>query len=737
MVDFSQIFKATYSGVPVYEMLCKGVAVMRRRSDSYLNATQILKVADFDKPQRTRILEREVQTGQHEKVQGGYGKYQGTWVPFERGKALAELYEVDDVLAPILQFVKGDESPPLAPKHVTAASARPRKSRDVRARKRPKHFDDDVLDIDVASTLGLTRGSDSNAKNDDGSAASPLTTKRARTTKQKDKASTPKAIKLEASKSSAAETNKTIAEHGSADNKQEEDEEEEEDDDMMEFEMSEKPYAQRLLHYFMSGKNSIPSLFTQPPADLDFNVIIDDEGHTSLHWAAAMARIKIVKLLIENGADLYRVNYKGQTALMRSVLFSNNFDNKTFESLLDLLRTTMFNIDKKDQTVFHHTAAMSDWKGKIYASRYYMECLINKLKNNQSELISILNVQDTNGDTALTIAAKIGNRRLIKLMIDAGASTEIANEDGMTPKDYFGEIEKSMAARASATSPPPLTSSPSEAGGSTMNEADTRQVLKSRVEAMFKHVTSDPSTAPPISEFFDDFAESYEKDLVSREKMLQKKKIELNLYTRRLEETKKILLSANSSEEDAEIAAIMQKVETHGKALESKLRRWLQFNQKETLKLLQEKYSKEQDDLDANGNTNDDKPPSPPILNTVQELQTSASKLKDELKRLQSSRKTHVDTLIEIRCRLPPKKYQDYKRLISTCCNVAYENVEDMLTPLLESFDNDSMTLAGESLKDEKDQPSAPPPPPSSSSSLLPTASVSHQQQTVNTTASS
>jgi hypothetical protein len=73
-----QIFKAIYSGVPVFEMICRGVAVMRRRSDSYLNATQILKVADFDKPQRTRILEREVQKGEHEKVQGGYGKYQGT-----------------------------------------------------------------------------------------------------------------------------------------------------------------------------------------------------------------------------------------------------------------------------------------------------------------------------------------------------------------------------------------------------------------------------------------------------------------------------------------------------------------------------------------------------------------------------------------------------------------------------------------------------------------------------------
>jgi transcription factor MBP1 len=50
---------------------------MRRRSDDWINATHILKVAEYDKPTRTRILEREVQKGVHEKVQGGYGKYQG------------------------------------------------------------------------------------------------------------------------------------------------------------------------------------------------------------------------------------------------------------------------------------------------------------------------------------------------------------------------------------------------------------------------------------------------------------------------------------------------------------------------------------------------------------------------------------------------------------------------------------------------------------------------------------
>lgn len=55
---------------------------MRRRADSWLNATQILKVAGFDKPQRTRVLEREVQKGEHEKVQGGYGKYQGLLASF-------------------------------------------------------------------------------------------------------------------------------------------------------------------------------------------------------------------------------------------------------------------------------------------------------------------------------------------------------------------------------------------------------------------------------------------------------------------------------------------------------------------------------------------------------------------------------------------------------------------------------------------------------------------------------
>ncbi|KAF9137357.1 transcriptional regulator swi6, partial [Mortierella sp. GBA39] len=106
----SDIYTAVYSGVPVYEVMCRGIAVMRRKQDSYLNATQILKVAGIEKGRRTKILEREILPGEHEKIQGGYGKYQGTWVPFQRGKDLAKQYEVEPFLRALFEYdvLKGE-----------------------------------------------------------------------------------------------------------------------------------------------------------------------------------------------------------------------------------------------------------------------------------------------------------------------------------------------------------------------------------------------------------------------------------------------------------------------------------------------------------------------------------------------------------------------------------------------------------------------------------------------------
>ncbi|KAA8646941.1 putative APSES transcription factor (MbpA) [Aspergillus tanneri] len=102
-----QIYRAVYSNVSVYEMEVNGVAVMKRRADSWLNATQILKVAGVVKARRTKTLEKEIAAGEHEKVQGGYGKYQGTWVNYQRGVDLCREYHVEELLRPLLEYDMG------------------------------------------------------------------------------------------------------------------------------------------------------------------------------------------------------------------------------------------------------------------------------------------------------------------------------------------------------------------------------------------------------------------------------------------------------------------------------------------------------------------------------------------------------------------------------------------------------------------------------------------------------
>ncbi|KAG0380721.1 hypothetical protein BGX24_005839 [Mortierella sp. AD032] len=570
-----QIFKATYSGVPVFEMICKGVAVMRRRSDSYLNATQILKVAEFDKPQRTRILEREVQKGEHEKVQGGYGKYQGTWVPYERGVQLCQEYNVMDILQPLLGYQVRASSPPQAPKHVTAATNRPRKPKEPRVAGTPKikktktpraskhgaqssaagsaldtpmplggEGDDntsaseiDDQDEEMPSRAGSEASMDETMSILSGQSRSPTPSpleSRAMEhsssdisdndayspgrRRQRSGERSPRSRKKQNSRPgdelfigyhgghdrqstsslqqsgypspggrsrrrdlmdqdvemrSRDEAHSPNLRHASPGRRRggqgssraktlgEESWQDSQTSKVTASKSTQSQYAGTLLEYFVTDQTTLPSILTHPPPDLDFDLIIDEEGHTPLHWAVAMARIKIVKLLVQHGADIYRVNNQGQTALMRSVLFANNFDMKTFASLLEILQKTIFTIDKNDQTVFHHVAATAGMRGKVHASRYYMECLLDKLALHPSELASLITVQDVVGDTALIIAARIGNKKVVRLLLEAGADSKIRNKSGRNADEYLQEAENQASGSSStllpSLQPPPST----------------------------------------------------------------------------------------------------------------------------------------------------------------------------------------------------------------------------------------------------------------------------------------
>lgn len=101
-------------------MTIRGVAVMRRSSDSWLNATQLLKVAGFHKRDRAQILEREILIEVHEKIQGGYGKYQGVWISYERGVELCRRYGVEKQLHPLLNYDIGQDGVSIAERRVGA-----------------------------------------------------------------------------------------------------------------------------------------------------------------------------------------------------------------------------------------------------------------------------------------------------------------------------------------------------------------------------------------------------------------------------------------------------------------------------------------------------------------------------------------------------------------------------------------------------------------------------------------
>ncbi|CAG8522275.1 5321_t:CDS:2 [Acaulospora morrowiae] len=386
--NLGPIYSAVYSGVPVYEFLVREVAVMRRRPDSYLNATQILKVAGLEKGKRTKIIEKEVLTGEHEKVQGGYGKYQGTWVPYERGKELAEQYGVLELLRPLLEYKppKHDipySSSPYTPTKEQAMAAMRRQA--ARATNSSSQSTSQASALPSTQPHAVTYGNDiENVIVTPSEVSEPL---------------------LTAAEMDEGERHRNV---------------------LMAIFLNEDP-------------NQIPDLLSNPssPDEIDYDVVIDNHGHTALHWAAALARLQVMELLLERGANVKQLNYEGESALVRAVLVTNNFEAQNFPSVLDLLRETIPLTDKDNRTVFHHISMTSGTKGHSAAAKYYMDCIQQWVAQNvQGNISSILNIQDKNGDTALNIAARVGNSQLVRQLIEMGASKQIENKIGLKAIDF-------------------------------------------------------------------------------------------------------------------------------------------------------------------------------------------------------------------------------------------------------------------------------------------------------------
>lgn len=515
---YKDLYSATYSGVPVYELVHPRCSVMRRKNDDWVNATHILKVANFPKAKRTRILERDVQTGVHEKVQGGYGKYQGTWVPMNRAVQLAKQYGVFTDLQPILEFdsSKSDWDPPPAPKHHHASSKNSRKatlarrsatmpavaskalrsgekldtsitvkraystisgSRHTRGRKR-------TLKAPSRKRSGLYRSQSSLGARTVSSGQS-LRNNNTHSMNAKAPTATPKTIpsdsdsfslESESDENSAgpnrlpsiqqvrnpsdtssqvnflsdADIDKALAAQRRSPSSRLLKQQQAQsgiDDVIMGSNRDEdkKMYTQKLLEYFLSSEDDSntpipPFIKDKFNSEIDLNQQIDNDGNTVFHWACAMGDLLMCQALMNRGTNSRSLNNKGEVPIMRSVMYTNSYNRRTFAKILDLLRDSLLDTDVHGRTILHHIALSTSFHSIIPAARYYTEILLTKVAETvqpMERIINFINQQDSDGNTALHIMSYNGAQKCIRILLGYNARIDIPNSRNEYVSDFL------------------------------------------------------------------------------------------------------------------------------------------------------------------------------------------------------------------------------------------------------------------------------------------------------------
>lgn len=515
-------------------MEVNGVAVMRRRSDSWLNATQILKVAGVDKGKRTKVLEKEILTGDHEKVQGGYGKYQGTWINYGRGREFCRQYGVEDLLKPLLDYDMNADGSGVPGQGIDT----PTKEQAMAANR--KRFYNATMDGRTPSqgasgtffqNISSTASNAIAAMNKVARMNSPAPPRpgSSQQSQQRRMGSRPSQPPM-ASQDSFRSTQSMVSERSFGDQaasfqagnlsfaadpgdlqepprkrmRSSQEESFSQPNGNMEIimrdstptEPNESFVFQPTQHVTTAdgeAPTALPPLppppdkvgedkqailtdlfadqsrtdFSNHPAILhlsgaDLDMPIDNAANTALHWAATLARVSLMRLLVSKGANMFRGNAAGQTPLMSAVLVNNSLDHSCFPETLEILAPLIELRDVQGRTILHHIAVTCAIKGRAASSKYYLEALLEFLVRSSSNsnsqnasfeggtnssgitkpiglmrfMSEMVNARDKGGNTALNLAARIGNRSIIQQLLEVQADVTIPNYKGMRPIEF-------------------------------------------------------------------------------------------------------------------------------------------------------------------------------------------------------------------------------------------------------------------------------------------------------------
>lgn len=525
------------------------LVVMRRRDDSWLNATQILKVAGIEKGKRTKVLEKEILAGQHEKVQGGYGKYQGTWINYRRGVEFCRQYGVEEILRPLLEYDMGQDGLTVAghgsvetpTKEQAMAAQRKRNMLNGGIENRPPPnpsngtFFENISKTAVHAVTAIHKARiDSPGPRPGSGNRRPISAQRPsqsligsqESTYQGSSQQNMPAMDLENSFGPSSQLDPVLRGpdatcFGNVNEFSQTGDIQEPPRKRMRPSSSQgasaiavnPTYNAPVENMSLAGSSQAPTYqqqgafkynvdlnlcglpplphpttdlaqdkakmltslfldtsqtdFSKHPALLqlspeDLDLPIDETAHTALHWAATLARTSLVRELVGKGANIFRLNGGGETALIRAALTTNNLDQGSFPALLEVLGPTIEIRDGRGRTVLHHIAVSSAVKGRSSACRYYLESLLEFVVRQGSApssqqnsfnsfeyagpppksiglvrfMAEMVNVTDMAGDTALNIAARIGNKSIIQQLLEVGADPKIPNRAGLRPVDF-------------------------------------------------------------------------------------------------------------------------------------------------------------------------------------------------------------------------------------------------------------------------------------------------------------
>ncbi|KAI8941485.1 hypothetical protein NX059_002702 [Plenodomus lindquistii] len=527
------------------------VAVMRRRSDGWLNATQILKVAGVDKGKRTKVLEKEILNGEHEKVQGGYGKYQGTWINYRRGREFCRQYGVEDVLRPLLDYdisADGNAGHGLETPTKEQAMAANRKrfyTQSIDGRSTSQSVGGTFFS-NISSTATSALAAMNKVARLNSPAPRPASSSQGRKAMARpqgpvasqDSFRTSSQQSIASERSFSGGNGHIDSAYGTGmDDAQEpprkrmrpsQEESFSQQTNGVDMSMrdlgsptepSESFYQHQTGHRITLPDGEVPSAlpplphpdtkhneekqamltdlfadqtrtdFTNHPAILhlsgqDLDMPIDNTSNTALHWAATLARVSLMRLLVSKGANMFRGNSSGQTPLMSAVTVNNSLDHSCFPETLEILAPLIELRDANGRTILHHIAVTCAIKGRAASSKYYLEALLeylvrSNIGGNQVPYIhensnypkpiglmrfmqEMVNARDKDGNTALNLAARIGNRNIISQLMEVQADPTIPNHKGTRPIDFgvgsdMGGVDAVMAADSPSKGKAPLS----------------------------------------------------------------------------------------------------------------------------------------------------------------------------------------------------------------------------------------------------------------------------------------